>query len=346
MKKKFLLLFITCLLAANSFAQAGEEEIISGTCGDHLTCVFNRSTGVLTISGTGAMWDFYLNEDRVTGAPWSLHRADLKTVVMEQGITSIGLQAFNLCQSLTDVTIPNSVTSIGNSAFYGCTSLTSFVFPKSVTSIGTSVFYWCELLTEIKVENPVPPAVSNGTFNGMFISMADITLIVPAGSKAAYQAADVWKDFGTIEEYGQTEGPQDLEPFLYLEKTDGNLFEIPFTDSEIRLQDNLITANTPSAHYSFAYDEVDSFWFELKSSGGASIKNQPLPTSVQVFLDGAGILHVSGNHPLRNIAIYSITGHLMKKVDTDAAETTINISHFAKGVYLVKTYEKTVKIIK
>lgn len=76
---------------------------------------------------------------------------EIVSVVIPEGITSIGREAFWDCYLLTDVTIPDSVTSIGEDAFYGCDCLTSIRIPKSVTLIGTGAFSACENLTSIKV---------------------------------------------------------------------------------------------------------------------------------------------------------------------------------------------------
>lgn len=92
---------------------------LSGTCGDNLTWDF--ANGVLTISGTGAMTNY--SSSSSSRAPWYDYRSSIKSVVIEEGVTSIGNYAFNACSGLTSVTIPNSVTSIGRSAFYGCTNL-------------------------------------------------------------------------------------------------------------------------------------------------------------------------------------------------------------------------------
>ena len=78
-----------------------------------------------------------------------------KTTKKYQRITSIGDYAFEDCNSLTSVTIPNSVTSIGSGAFYGCSGLTSITIPNSVTSIGGSTFDGCSGLTSITIPNSV-----------------------------------------------------------------------------------------------------------------------------------------------------------------------------------------------
>ena len=70
------------------------------------------------------------------------------SVVIPNGVTSIGVHAFSYCQFLTSVTIPNSVTSIGIAAF-GSTGLRSVTIPHSVTSIGISAFEGCASLASI-----------------------------------------------------------------------------------------------------------------------------------------------------------------------------------------------------
>ena len=70
-------------------------------------------------------------------------------------VTSIGKAAFEECESLTSITIPNSVASIGVSAFAWCRSLTNITIPDSVTSIGKAAFEGCTSLTSITIPNSV-----------------------------------------------------------------------------------------------------------------------------------------------------------------------------------------------
>ena len=111
---------------------AAEEQ--SGNCGDNVTWTLDAE-GTLTISGSGATKD-YLSNDR---SPFD-HKTDIKKVVINNGVTSIGYCLFLYCSNLTEVSIPNSVTSIGGGAFYQCPSLKNITLPNSVTSIGTDAF--------------------------------------------------------------------------------------------------------------------------------------------------------------------------------------------------------------
>ncbi len=139
--KIFTLLLAIVASVGTMFAQ-------SGTCGDNLT--WNLSNGVLIISGTGEMKDYMTSYP----APWYSYRTSVQYVVIGNGVTSIGSNAFYNCDSLTSVTIPNSVTSIGISAFSGCHSLLSLTIPNSVTSIKRNAFY------------TVPNIIYNGTVTG------------------------------------------------------------------------------------------------------------------------------------------------------------------------------------
>ena len=132
---------------------ANAATVASGTCGDNLTWVLDTS-GTLTISGTGDMNDYSASESP-WHAPWNSRWNSITKVVIEEGVTSIGLRAFEGCARLTSIVIPNSVTNIAAAAFRSCNGLTSIEIPDSVISIGSDVFWGCTGLTSVTIGDGV-----------------------------------------------------------------------------------------------------------------------------------------------------------------------------------------------
>ena len=92
-------------------------------------------------------------------------KSTLETIIIPEGVTSIGYRAFYTCDGLTSVIIPESVTSIGDSAFSVCRSLTSVNIPDSVTSIGNRAFYNCHSLTSVNIPDGVT-SIGDYAFEG------------------------------------------------------------------------------------------------------------------------------------------------------------------------------------
>ena len=162
MRKRLLsfvlaVLMIASLLPATALAA---EAAASGTCGaegdgSNLTWTLD-SEGTLTISGTGAMENYFSDD-----APWTAQ--EVKTVVIDNGVTSIGGFAFDGCHNLTNVTISDSVTKIREYAFSGCTALTGITIPSGVTSMNRA-FENCTALTTVTLPDSVEEVI--GTFAG------------------------------------------------------------------------------------------------------------------------------------------------------------------------------------
>ncbi len=125
-----------------SSAEIEEQKVgaTSGTTGD-CTWILDDD-GTLTISGNGAMDNYsreYVSSVGIkTTAPWGY---DLKSVVIQNGVTSIGDAAFFGCSNLTNISISDSVTSINSYSFCACTNLSSVIIPDSVASIGDGAFH-------------------------------------------------------------------------------------------------------------------------------------------------------------------------------------------------------------
>lgn len=120
----------------------------------------------------------------------------VQTIVFDgtPSLTTISKEAFSGCTYLTTIDLPSSLTSIGNYAFQNCTSLTDAELPASLTTLGTGAFKGCTALSTVKAPWPTPPTIDEQTFP----NCESVTLKVPAGTIAAYQAAPGWRNFGTI----------------------------------------------------------------------------------------------------------------------------------------------------
>lgn len=101
---------------------------------------------------------------------------------------------FSGCTSLTSVMLPESLKQIGSYAFSDC-ALSTVTIPQYVSSIGNNAFY-CEKMESVVMMNPEP--ITIGQYDNPFPQRSLMVLYVPADSKAAYTAADYWKDFKEI----------------------------------------------------------------------------------------------------------------------------------------------------
>lgn len=121
----------------------------SGTCGDNLTWSFNTA-GTLTITGTGAMWDYEWCQDGDTvysSAPWA--GLEITDIALDEGITRIGNCAFLDCRTIfAPLSLPSTLQEIGDAAFSGCYGLYGELeLPESIIAIGACAFQGCEGLT-------------------------------------------------------------------------------------------------------------------------------------------------------------------------------------------------------
>ena len=125
-----------------------EVEELDYTCGENATWSYDEATGTLTISGEGAMYDY--DWETYPGFPWDNMSYQISNIVIEEGITHIGDQAFYRINSgLSYVYIADSVTSIGSLAFsdgFMDASEWSVELSENVTEIG-----FCAFMGPVKV---------------------------------------------------------------------------------------------------------------------------------------------------------------------------------------------------
>lgn len=167
----------------------------SGTCGANATWNLNESTGVLTISGTGAM----TNYSSASPSPWYDYRADITSVVIEDGITHIGEKAFYYHTAIPSITIPNSVTSIGEYAFASCSSATSIVVGSNVIEIQDSTFFACKSVKSINFLGNQPTLGENSFKLGISTTSSASAIVQSNGwANATVFNSDVIGNYTTL----------------------------------------------------------------------------------------------------------------------------------------------------
>ena len=135
------------------------------------------------------------NGNLCASAPWSDYRTQIKTLVVEDGITSLGRYGFYGLSALTDVTIGTGVTAINNCAFEVCRSLVTITIPKNVTSIGQRAFANCSGITSLTIPDSVT-TIGSHALSGC-LSLESLT--IPFVGKELRTSADTYQyPFGFI----------------------------------------------------------------------------------------------------------------------------------------------------
>ena len=195
----------TVTLSGGNPGDSGDHGSLlgSGNCGASGTDVTWAvySDGTLIISGSGAMYD-YTDTDENSAyirAPWKSGDYEIRTVVVEPGVTHIGIRsftslsmvsvsipdtvvtiganAFASCDKLNAITIPDSVTEIGDSAFEGCSALQTVTIPDSVAILGQAAFRSCKKLRDVTLSGSITSLNPN-----VFYNCTSLTHIVIPGS--------------------------------------------------------------------------------------------------------------------------------------------------------------------
>ncbi len=160
----------------------------------------NKDTGVMRFTGSGDMPNFdVVNNHYPT---WNYLDDYIRSVIVDEGITSIGSFSFWDCQNLEAVTVPGTVRSIGQAAFMCCYQLADVQLSDGITTIYDEAFYNCTSLTNINI-----PETMQHTGRNVFYGCDDLK-IVPG---VAMDGAIRWtmnKDTGVLHITGSGDMPR------------------------------------------------------------------------------------------------------------------------------------------
>ena len=178
---------------STSISASADSTSTSGKCGDNVS--WTLKDGVLTISGTGDMY-YYNNYDPYNTSPF-YERTDIKSVVIKNGVTNVGLYTFQDCSNITSISIPASVIVIDDSAFkWGTANLEKIEVDsnnKDYTTVDgvlydkkESYLYFCpQAKKDISIPNTVQHIDSFAFYGCRYLK--NITL--PKGLRAIGQSA-------------------------------------------------------------------------------------------------------------------------------------------------------------
>lgn len=144
MNKRLLTMVVAILLSLFSSINLWADTngvIAQGVIDDNNSITWTLTEdGVLTLKGTGEIPD-YANAPNFKATPWDSYKEQIKSLIIETGITKIGSGAFSSCRNLSHIELPKNLKTIASRAFYLCTSLTEIELPEGLEKIGESAFW-------------------------------------------------------------------------------------------------------------------------------------------------------------------------------------------------------------
>ena len=296
------------------------EQSFSGQCGDNL--YWNYADDILTISGTGSMYDY--NDDDM---PWLLLRSTATNVVLPYGITHIGTNAFNGFVKLNKIELPATMTSIGTDAFAGCRKLyniyTYAIEPPvadntSFTNYNVYLYAPCDNLVDYQMD------VVFGSFKYIQCMGAENTntdgqvTVTPSDNEAVF----VWPADNSAETY-TLQITKDGEVFCTLIfNANGQLNSIAFAPSRNGQAHNVaeqtaagfrftVTGLTQATHYAFDITVKDANDTTLQAYTGEFNTTNRISTSIQSLVDSSAVRKIIRDGQvliLRDGKTYTTTG--------------------------------------
>ena len=263
---------------------AAAAEVASGTSGNVSWTL--TDDGTLTFSGEGA-----IGNDQ----SWIEHMDLITSIVIEEGITTIGNYAFYECTGFESVTLPASLTTIGNYAFTNCSDLKSVTIPASVTKIGNSAFYRCTSLATVNYLGMSEPAsVGSYVFAGCALMTVNVPVAYEGDTFAGLNVSKTLVPAPPCDHAGHTQsgcscGLSDSSIHTFTESSNGfcdvcDGYEVPTLNSD-------------------GYYEIDNagklYWFAAYVNAGNVGANAKLTANITITSSPYGTRHWT---PIGNIS--------------------------------------------
>lgn len=174
MKKRFVSLLVALSITLTFLPIGAVAAAPNKITKEELKYTVNADEKSVTVSGT-------------SGKPTQLTiESSISDKDKNYTVTKIAMWAFNACNTLTEVTLPNTVDEIGYQAFFKCSNLTKVIIPEGVTKIGQAAFYGCSRLTSITIPGTVTEMDS--AFSGSTaLSQVTLTNGIPKISSHAFE---------------------------------------------------------------------------------------------------------------------------------------------------------------
>lgn len=173
-------------------------DIQNPILGTDIKWTISRDNKTITISGKGEMPDFD-NSSSGKRCPWEDKKSKIDKVIIEEGVTTIGKNAFSGCIRLSEVQIPKTVKTIGTAAFMDCNTLRQIDIPNSVKNVMPFAFHKCPQLGQVHThwEDPDEAELSLAFYLPGESWPENLKIYVPDAYKEIFAAAWTnWKVMG------------------------------------------------------------------------------------------------------------------------------------------------------
>lgn len=316
---------LTNITIPNSVISVGSEafRLCSGL---NSVIIGNAATsiGQLAFQNCSSLTNLTLDDNLATIGSAAFYGCNkLVNLTIPNLVTSIGNSAFQNCTGLNNVIIGNGVTSIGDFAFHGCSSLTSLSIGNGVSTIGTNAFEFCSGLTSILIPDAV---TSIGAFSFQFCSGVNSLTIgnnVTTIGEAAFANCSGITNIISRNPLTPTLG---INAFLGITST---------SDVYVPTDDAVISYKANANWFGFFPGTIIKKLFTTESFEIPKSNLKAYSTNLEIILEGTS--------DCEKVELYSAGGMILKTIMSQGDKIVITVK--LRGVYLIKTQSKTIKVI-